>query len=344
MEVEPIAVRGSRLSLTRERYRDTDDADSPAVVNLLTVAEVIDGDLVHVTVDFDADDMDAALAELDARYLAGDAAAHANTWSAIAQQYAAFNRRELFATTPDWVNIDHRRGGSAFATGEMTANIRASWDVAPDATVYVETVHRLTDLGAVITQAVKGTSREGFQAEWREIVFLTLEGDLLSRCEVFDDTDLDAALARFDELSQPEPRLDNAATRVYERLQARFASRDWAAVAEMVAEDHCSDDRRRVIGGGVLRGRDAEIASLRVTADLGVTNLTSATIAIRGDRLALCRTQGSTGGADAFDTEVLRIIEIDAAERLAARVVFDLDDVDAAIAELDARFDVRQAT
>ena len=59
---------------------------------------------------FDLDDIDAAFEELDARYLAGEAAPHAHTWSVIAQAYAAFNRRELAATTPDWVNIDHRRG------------------------------------------------------------------------------------------------------------------------------------------------------------------------------------------------------------------------------------------
>ena len=57
---------------------------------------------------FDPDDIDAAFAELDARYLAGEAAAHAHTWSVIARAYAAFNRHELPSTTPDSVNIDHR--------------------------------------------------------------------------------------------------------------------------------------------------------------------------------------------------------------------------------------------
>ena len=46
-------------------------------------------------VSFDADDFDAAFEELDARYLAGEAAAHAHTWSVIAAAYAAFNRHEL---------------------------------------------------------------------------------------------------------------------------------------------------------------------------------------------------------------------------------------------------------
>ena len=48
---------------------------------------------------FDPDDIDAAFEELDARYLAGEAAAHAHTWSLIAEAYAALNRHELPPTT-----------------------------------------------------------------------------------------------------------------------------------------------------------------------------------------------------------------------------------------------------
>ena len=46
-------------------------------------------------VTFDPDDIDAAFEELDARYLAGEAAAHAQTWSVIAGVFAAFNRHEF---------------------------------------------------------------------------------------------------------------------------------------------------------------------------------------------------------------------------------------------------------
>ena len=96
LEMEPVAIRGSRLALTRgmiPRHRLTPTDRSP--VEYLTVTEVSDDDLVHDTVIFDPDDIDAAFAELDARYLAGEAAAHAHTWSVVKQAYAAFNRREL---------------------------------------------------------------------------------------------------------------------------------------------------------------------------------------------------------------------------------------------------------
>ena len=60
---------------------------------------------------------------------------------------------------------------------------------------------------------MKGTSPEGFDAEWQMIDIFTVEGDRLSRSEVFDEADLDAALARFDELHPPTRRLENAASR-----------------------------------------------------------------------------------------------------------------------------------
>ena len=83
-------------------------------------------------------------------------------------------------------------------------------------------MHRLSNLGAVVTQAASGTSQQGFEAEWREINMSTVEGDLINRCEIFDEADIDAALARFDELSRPARRLENAATRVYERFWTCF--------------------------------------------------------------------------------------------------------------------------
>ena len=72
----------------------------------------------------------------------------------------------------------------------------------------MEAVHRLSDLGAVLADTAYGTSPEGFDAEWRMILLYTLEGDRISRNEIFDEADLDAALARFDELDRQAPLLE----------------------------------------------------------------------------------------------------------------------------------------
>jgi hypothetical protein len=201
LEIEPVAIRGDRLALTHEVFRDIDHADRPITVELMTLTEVADDELVSYTVFFDPDDINGALEELDARYLAGEADTNAQTWSVIARAYAALNRRELPPATPDWVNIDRRRLAMIEAGG-LTASIRAAWDLAPDSGIYIETVHRLSKLGAVLTWAGHGTS-QGFEAESRGISIMTVEGDLISLCELFDEVDIDAALARFAELNRP---------------------------------------------------------------------------------------------------------------------------------------------
>ena len=122
----------------------------------------------------------------------------------LALAFAAVNRHELPELTPDWVNIDHRRA-VAVAPGDMTAYIQATLDGAPTFRVYIEAVHRLTDLGAVVTQVSRATSHQRFDAEWRMISISTVDGDRINRGELFDEADIDTALARFDELNRPAP-------------------------------------------------------------------------------------------------------------------------------------------
>jgi DNA-binding SARP family transcriptional activator len=330
-----IAIRGERLVLARVR---ASGRDPKAIQNdALNVVEIDAEERIVAAVTFDLEDIDAALAELDARYLAGEAAAYSRTWSVIAGGHAALNRHELPPTTPDCVSIDHRRG-AAFAPGDLIEYFRAGWELGQDIRTYVEVVHRLSELGAVCTHAGHGVSHEGFDAEWHGVDLLTVEGDMVNRCEAFDDADLDAAIARFDELSRPAPRLENAASQVAERFMVPFTEGDWDAVAEMLADNFSSDDRRRVVGAGVRLGRDAQIADVRAIADLWIMRPT--VMATRGDRLVLMRVHfsGRDQGPAAFLTEALSIVEMNADERIVATVAFGIDDIDAAIAELDTRY------
>ena len=332
-----VATRGSRLALTRICGSNREIGAGELSAEVLNIVEINADNQILSRIGFDIDDIDAAFEELDARYLAGEATPYANTWTAVAGAYVAFNRHEIPAT-PDWVNVDHRRA-TTVAPGDMAANIRATWDVAPNISRSIEAVHRLDNLGAVVTHTAYGTSREGFDAEWRLVALLTFTGDLISRCELFDETDLDAALARFDELHTRAPRLENAASQVHTRLRACCAARNWEAMAELLADDIAIDDRRRAVNSGIQYGRDAAIADMRGAIDLGLTNISLTVIATRGVRLELCRTCiWGQDRPDAFRIEFLSVVEINADERIVARVAFDLDDIDAAFEELEARY------
>ncbi|MCV7397978.1 AAA family ATPase [Mycobacterium paraseoulense] len=334
-----IATRGERLALCRSSIVGRGEQSGEFRIQFLSVIEVDADERLAAHVGFDPDDIEAALTELDARYIASEAAAHARTWSVITQSFASINRREMPATTPDWVNIDHRRGTS-IAPGEMAALMGAAWSTTSDLRCFIESVHCLNGLGAVITHVAHETSQDGFHAEWRVISVITVEGDLINRTEVFDEAELDAATARFEQLSRPTPRLENAASRASERFLADFAACEWDALAEALAKDFSQDDRRRVVGAGVRHGRDAEIADLQAIAQLGIVNVASTVIATRGEHLVLMRVGFSfrDRGPEAFLGEMLGLSEINADERILAAVSFDLDDFDAAIAELDARY------
>ncbi|WKG04227.1 BTAD domain-containing putative transcriptional regulator [Mycolicibacterium sp. HK-90] len=338
VQTEVIASRGSYLALSRSRASTAAQQPDAFHSDLLEIIEVNGDSKALARVVFDPDDFDAALAELDARYLAGEAAPYANTWSAICRISDAFNHRKEPATTPNWANIDHRQA-TAFATGEMTEYLSATWNLSRQASLFIETVHELNTLGAVITQSAQAVSHEGFHAEWRVIILLTVDGDLISRCEVFDETDCDAALTRFDELSRQSPQLANIASRAHDRFMAYFTARDWAAIAGLLMDNAYTDDRRRVVNTGIRRGRDAVLTEIKALADIGGQRLTSEVIAIRGERLALRRTHFSgSDDREAYHVGGLEVIEAAVDERLLARIAFDLDDFDAALAELDARY------
>ena len=187
--------------------------------------------------------------------------------------------------------------------------------------IYVEAVHRLSNLGVVVTMRGMAPRKRASTPSGERSAFHG-RGDLISRSEIFDEADLDAALARFDELQPQTPRLENAASQVDQRFLTYFAARDWDAYAEILSDDVRIDDRRHVVNAGVRHGRDAEIANLRAVADIGVTNITSTVIAIRGRRLALSRIRVSDGGPRKSSTRCSRL-EINAENQIVARVAFD---------------------
>jgi hypothetical protein len=225
--------------------------------------------------------------------------------------------------------------------GDLTTNIRVTWELIRDFNFYIEAVHRLSNLGAITTRVVRGISHEGFDAEWREVDLVTVEGDLVKRCELFDEADLDAALARFNELQpQAPPRLENGASQVAERFPAHMTAGEWDAVTELLAADVLVDDRRRGANAGIRHGRQVAIDDMRAAVEVGFTHVTSTVIATRGERLALAlvHASGRAQQPEAFQIDVLQVVEIDADGQTAAVVMFDHGDIDAAFEELDARY------
>ena len=110
-------------------------------------------------------------------------------------------------------------------------------------------------------------------------------------------------------------------------------------MAELITEEFSIEDRRPTVNAGIRHGRDAGIKEQRAVADVGFTDVARTVLATRGEHLTLVRAHytGGDEGPEPFEISVLHIVEI--ARRAGTAVVtFDTGDIDAAFAELDARY------
>ena len=207
LEIEPVAIRGSRLALTRDRFRDTNEADRPIAVETLTLTEVNDDELISYAVVFDPDDINGAIAELTARWIASGEVAHPEVIEAQRKVLAASNRHDWDAVSAANANatyVNHRQlpaGGDTIADHMSSTRMMAT--LTPD--LWVEPAQILTHsaLGLVTSVVLRGTSTEGLAIEIPVVLLSLSDGDHLTRIEVFDPDQRDLALARFDELNRP---------------------------------------------------------------------------------------------------------------------------------------------
>jgi hypothetical protein len=208
MEVEPVAIRGSRFSLTRETIRDTEDAERPIAVELLTVIEASDGDLVHDTVSFDPDDLDGAMAELTERWIASGEGAHPGVIEVVQRINEIVSRHDWDATARHFAGVayvNHRQlGQSGTSTiADWLSSMRTIGSLVPDFWVELAEVLTRSAVGIVGRMALKGTSNDGGAIEIPYVLLILLDGDRVTRFEAFDEDQRDLALARFDELNRP---------------------------------------------------------------------------------------------------------------------------------------------
>ncbi len=348
---EVLATRGDRLALQRTRHEVADADVGPSEREYLSI---IEGDARgnHVTmVLFDADAVDAAYADLDARYVEGEAAPYAATWEAYLRNARAMATREWeqlrAAYAPDCVLEDHRPLGlpTLRSRDECVASVRAFVELRPDARSRTPHVLALTGRWSLTVTVWTGSETEGaFEIPAVAVTGFDSSGHT-ERVDLYDLDQLDEARARFAELTTAPRalRIENGATRSLARMESAWEARDWDTVAALYAPGFWQSDRRRLI---LLElGRRQAIEGLRATWDMRWSRLTSEVLATRGGRLALARVLVEVADADMgpSEREVLTLVEVDARGERVLNVLFDPDALDAASAELDRRYGAGEA-
>jgi DNA-binding SARP family transcriptional activator/tetratricopeptide (TPR) repeat protein len=348
-DFEVLATLGERHALTRWSYRyDSGSIVEPALrtgaieaVRLLVTRVDVAGRHSRFE-EFGATQLPLALARLielhaddelpperrQARYSVAD----------VFRPGAEVFRDPRKSWSDDFVAVDHRW----FAVGSLedrdaATAFRAWHDVVTDLRWRVLDVLAFSEHVAVLEFNAEGQDDEGGPIE---VTFLLVNqvGDdgLIHRSEIYHTDRIDDALSRFEQLTRlsVDDHLMNKATRFLTRFRHAMLAGDWHALEEMTAEDVVLDDRRAILGHRV-EGREAVLTEWHSTVQAGVTELSIDPIATRGHLLSLSRT---TAGGSRGSVEVLGLQEVSDDGRVKCTVVFDVDDHDAAFAELDRRY------
>jgi hypothetical protein len=346
------ATRGTRLALLQRRLTAGIGTDGGVEFEHLSLVEVDAAERYVALVIFDADDVDAAYAELDDRYAAGEGAPYAELLTNQRRFLQASAARDWDAVArllpEDFTLISHRRlvGTMAPVSRDEYLATRGSID-----DLGLQGDLRLDHLVRVSTRAIAGAvtwfgTLDGGDFETSFVILCAHDGSRFHAVELYDLDQLDAALARYEELAAVPTGAPfaNAAARSVARMERAWHERKWEEVVASIAPTFQMDDRRALVGFP-LSGGDF-IANMRMMFDLPNSSWRNELRATRGERLALlhCVLSGGAGVDSQVEFEHLSLVEVDAAERYAVLVIFDPDEVDAAYAELDDRYAAGDAT
>jgi hypothetical protein len=205
---ELIGTAGERIALERIVWSGG-PAGSPVEREHLRLTELDADGRLRASIRFDLDDRAAAFAEAHARFVAGEAAATGGQAPLVALSVAM--ARHDWETlrgcmAPDAVVHDHRM----LSLGELgpdqwVESLRVRVDLAPDVKPEWFRILAWNRHGRVSVARAFGTLRDGGPFENVFVVVALVEGDRLQRFEIFDVTDADRALARFEELCSDRP-------------------------------------------------------------------------------------------------------------------------------------------
>ena len=252
----------------------------------------------------------------------------------------------------DFTMLSHRRlanTGTRLSRDEFIASLSWGDDRGVRSEVRRDHLPRLCGRALVEVVTLHGTV-DGGDFEQQFILVIGYDGHHLRTSEAFDLDQLDAALARYEELSTESPtaaRIENAATRAVAHGQDAWEARDWERFAALFAPAFFHVDRRTLVQ--LELDRDQYLDSIRPFFEMATSAPTMDVLATRGNALVMVRAMVRVGRQDTGDwsgpseLEFIGVIEVDDGGNNIAMVQFDADDLDAAYAELDARYAAGEA-
>jgi hypothetical protein len=196
-----LATAGDRLTLSHLRW--SDPAGKKWDLENLSIHEVDAEGRTVAVIAFDPDDRRAAAMEMLERAARSDEAR--SVPAAVFDALRAVNAQDLdrlrTILPDDFVMDDHRRTGLGRLDRETyLTSLAALFEEAPDMTTEILYLIAAEKHGALMLARNFGTLRDGGAFESVYIRFTMYEGELMTRAEMFEPEDLDAARVRLAEL------------------------------------------------------------------------------------------------------------------------------------------------
>jgi class 3 adenylate cyclase/tetratricopeptide (TPR) repeat protein len=345
MDTAVIATFGDRIAVTYSRFSGR-WATGAWDYEQISVVQVDINGLMTATTMFEVEDRKAALAEAHARFFADEGASTPDANRATATLAAAIEARDWVAyraqLADDFRMRDHRRPALLSEQGpdEYVASLAALAELAPDVRPEMFGVPAWSQHGSVMLLRAEGTAADGgpFENLFALVHAIDTKSGRSVALELFDIDDIDSALARFAELSVPDPLriAPNAATRTFERYMQALDRRDWDAIASLFDPGYEYSDRRT--GVHLDGGTEMMIATARFAAQNTVFGENTVVahptlLAALGDHVCLLHVVWTTPD-DAFNNEMLIVAVAGTDERASATILFDVGDRAAAETEL----------
>ena len=330
-------MRGDRLFLFRLVSGTADGLELAA----LSLVELSPSGRFSYTAWYDEDDLDAAIDELDTRFLDGEGAEHADVYRASIESVRMHRALDWEAVreslTDDFMLVDHRELGAGECDRDAFIEfVSAGAPEQGELAVVVRKLHRVGQSTLATVHSL--VTRAGNAYEWAFHALMAIDASgRVERMEWFAEDDFDSALARLDELGAADPRTplaENVAAEMSERMSKLIVEGQHEQFGGLCVDDVVTVDRRSMLAGDI-RGRDELLANNRALLELGIDAARVDTIAVRGSRLSLARITVRFNGM--FEIAVLQVFELDNDGLLCRLAFFDEAELDAAIDELDAR-------
>ena len=336
-----LATRGDRFALVRATCRFHDGASGPAESTAVTILEVADDGRLLRETPFEADDLPAALAELDAQ--AGAVPRPNRAWATAVAAYEAFDRRDwdgwVSHHLPEQVQEHCQRGTSHVLVGaDAFRSTRVLWGM-DEAEIERRLVATEGERLALARIDLRGSDGAVGAIEYLAINVIEIAEDgRIAWQASFDLEDADHARELLHERAGALAPSPNAASALVAEQAAAFARRDWESFRASLGPGFTVDDRRRT--AAVRFDEEQSIATLRYAFDLPGLEWRRPVVATRGEQLALTRDElVSKLETDEIDYESasLTLVELDTDGLVTRHTVFEPDDLIVAITELDAR-------